>query len=399
MSLAAPSAADRKQLRALLGEYRESGRSMRAEQALAIHQRRLTALAKLAATILQRFYRGWVQRKRQIAKLRVKRSVERELGITFEDAFTVVLRNVNNCAAVHDDGLRKARQKQQRKTYLVNLLRVASASGSFYQLAGGSQQRPTDVAEEKVPQVKRAALMLQLGNRAKSFRQEAAVVTQSSSRVSGSAHAESPPGQVLYEILAKVCSLFVLLHCSPVSLFSALMCDIELLQHANNTQPLQDALVQTDSRTQRRRDRMLAASVQERIPDLMTLGSVVAAANAVGGGEALAGTASLASGKPAAASSGAPGVVGSDGDMDYYFHGAISEGPWLAMLAAAGFLNDTVGLGAAHALFTQHAVVLRVRTEPPVICINTAVSSVLTPPTSCPYAGGGAAHSHQKTFQ
>jgi uncharacterized membrane protein len=131
-------------------------------------------------------------------------------------------------------------------------------------------------------------------------------------------------------------------------------------QHANNTGAVVDALMTTDANTQRRRDRMLAASVHQRIPDVMTFGRIVAAANAMGGssGGASFGVPATASGY-AESHSGIASAGGWD-DRDYYFHGAIGEGHWLAMLVAAGFLNDTFGLSSAHALFVQHAVVLRV---------------------------------------
>jgi hypothetical protein len=132
-------------------------------------------------------------------------------------------------------------------------------------------------------------------------------------------------------------------------------CLFGCLQHANNVEPLSDALLRIDTRTQRRRDRMLAASVQQRIPDVMMLGSVVAAATAIGGGSSS--TSASMSGSSAAVANASGG--GWD-DVDYYFHSAIAEGHWLAMLTAAGLLNDTVGLGNAHSLFTQHAIVLRV---------------------------------------
>ena len=41
-----PTAMAKKELRSLLSVYAESGRSLRAEQALAVHKRRLLAMAR-----------------------------------------------------------------------------------------------------------------------------------------------------------------------------------------------------------------------------------------------------------------------------------------------------------------------------------------------------------------
>ena len=104
----------------------------------------------------------------------------------------------------------------------------------------------------------------------------------------------------------------------------------------------------TQAKAQLRRDRMLAAAIKERVPDVMTLGSIVAAASAMstsGGG--------MAASLDAAAWD----------DRDTYFHAAISEGHWLSLLVSAGLLNDTVGLNAARGLFMRYAVVQRVRAK------------------------------------
>ena len=119
------------------------------------------------------------------------------------------------------------------------------------------------------------------------------------------------------------------------------------LQHAQNVEPSEDGSgLRTDASAQRRRDRMLAASLKERVPDVMTLGSIVAAASAVGSKNSN--------------TDAAPSMEVVWDDSDCYFHGAISEGHWLALLVAAGLLNDTVGLGAARSLFVRFSIVLRV---------------------------------------
>jgi hypothetical protein len=208
-----------KQLNVTLKEYREKGWLVREPRSVQ-ERRRLLSLAKLAAIVIQGTYRTWIHRRRKLAKLQAQRSIERELGASFEDTFSVVLRNVNNCAAIHDDGLRKSRQKQQRKGYLLNVLKSAVSSGDLRHLA---QPRPASRAVEAltdrsevggdagaahtlvksksaVPGVLRAALQLQLEQRKLAVQIETAAV---SSRVLNPASYESP-GQVLFEILAKV---------------------------------------------------------------------------------------------------------------------------------------------------------------------------------------------------
>lgn len=105
--------------------------------------------------------------------------------------------------------------------------------------------------------------------------------------------------------------------------------------------------MRTDERAQRRRDRMFAAALKDRVADVMTLGSVVAAASAAGSAQGEGGA-------------GGPPRDSVWDENDCYFHAAISEGHWVALLIGAGLLNDTVGLNAARNLFVRHAVVMRV---------------------------------------
>jgi hypothetical protein len=212
MSFSTPESADRQQLRSLLGEYRDSGRSMRAEQAQALHKRRLLSLAKLAASIIQRLYRAWIHKKRQLARMKAHSSITRELGTTFEDTFSVVLRNVNNSAALQDDSRRRIRQKQQRKAYLMNVLKLATAAGSLRQLVdstsfsltardGGAKPAVSARTAEKAPGIMRAALQLQLQHQKRTTQAEVAAVN---SPRAGADSVHESPGQVLFEILAKV---------------------------------------------------------------------------------------------------------------------------------------------------------------------------------------------------
>lgn len=237
-----PHAVAKRELRNLLSVYRESGRSIRAEQAMAIHKRRLLAMARcvqsgrpltpreldhahlsgpcsLAALIIQRYWRGWIIRKRQVVRMRHLDKVEREVGRTLDDLFAVILRNGNVAAASRDDDQRMARQKQQRKAYLFNVLRTATLTGGLRLImadeaarAAAAAQRQRDGLESDVaglepapapsgdilPTMIRAALQMQLVQGKRVAEARAAVAPRNRKNTSAS------PGQLLSEVLSQV---------------------------------------------------------------------------------------------------------------------------------------------------------------------------------------------------
>lgn len=169
--------------------------------------------------IIQRYWRGWITRNRQMVRLRYQGQVEREVGKTFDDLFTIVLRNGNVAAAARDDGLRRARQKQQRKAYLFNVLRAATLAGGLRQILADESARAAmqggaahkgdgeDVTEAPAPAAAapedllhpmvRAAIQVQLLQGKRVAEARAAVLPRRDRKPAN-------PGQALVELLTQV---------------------------------------------------------------------------------------------------------------------------------------------------------------------------------------------------
>ena len=145
--------------------------------------------------------------------------VEREVGKSLDDLFAVILRNGNVAAASRDDDQRMARQKQQRKAYLFNVLRTATLTGGLRLImadeaarAAAAAQRQHDGLESDaagpepapapsgdiLPTMIRAALQMQLVQGKRVAEARAAVAPRNRKNASTS------PGQLLSEVLSQV---------------------------------------------------------------------------------------------------------------------------------------------------------------------------------------------------
>ena len=161
--------------------------------------------SRLAACVIQRYWRGWIHQKRQMVHIRQRLQIEREVGKSFDEIFAVVLRNVNFVAASRDDQLRKARQKQQRKAYLINVLRTATLTGGLRQIIADESARAsapegaTEKPEGVLPSIMRAAIQIQLLQSKRTAEARAAVASNNKS-----SEVSSNPGQLLFEVLSQV---------------------------------------------------------------------------------------------------------------------------------------------------------------------------------------------------